>query len=118
MTLMLLTDHMNGGCTQTDPLALRFGGITWSGSESGTVTTFANHPITAEMSQLQYTAGASVASIGSPSSVELLGFIGPSQKPVMGIIKGFTAKIFFLGDSNGIEAVPQPFVNNLLAWAF
>jgi hypothetical protein len=34
----------------------------------------------------------------------------------MGVISHFTARVLFLGDSNGIEAVPQPFIDNVLGW--
>jgi hypothetical protein len=117
VALILLTDHMLGGCTTTDPLALRYGGITYTGGETGTVDQFAPHAITAGVSKLTYNAGATVVSSNS-SKVELLGFIGPTRKPVMGVINGFAARIFFLGDTNGLETVPQPLVNNLIAWAF
>jgi hypothetical protein len=36
----------------------------------------------------------------------------------MGLLHGRAAKVFFIGDVNGIQTMPQPFVNNLLAWGF
>jgi hypothetical protein len=36
----------------------------------------------------------------------------------MGTLHHAHAKIFFIGEINGIEGVPQPFVRNLVAWAF
>lgn len=116
-TLWLLTDHMNGGCSQSDPLAGRFGGITYAGGESGTITTFSTHAITAGVTHLNYVAGATVVSFDA-AKVEIFARMSPSNRGVMGIIKGYAAKVFFLGDSNGVQTVPQPLINNLIAWSF
>jgi hypothetical protein len=117
VTVILLTDHMAGGCSTTDPLALRYGGITFAGSEKGTITDFAPHAITSRVDSLFFNAGATVVSFDS-RKVEILGYLGADRKPVMGVINGFAARIFFLGDVNGIEQVTLPFVDNLINWAF
>jgi hypothetical protein len=36
----------------------------------------------------------------------------------MEILHHSKSKIFFLGEINGIEMVPQPSVSNLVTWAF
>ncbi len=39
--------------------------------------------------------------------------------PIMGILNNYpNTKIFFLGDENGVEYVPQPFTQNLVSWLF
>jgi hypothetical protein len=42
----------------------------------------------------------------------------PTGSAVMGIIKHPTAKIFFIGDINGLEQTPQPLTDGLIAWLF
>jgi len=42
-----------------------------------------------------------------------------SAAPVMGLVTNFpNTRIFFLGDGNGIEMVPQPLTQNLVNWLF
>jgi hypothetical protein len=39
--------------------------------------------------------------------------------PVMGTVTNFpNTKIFFIGDINGMESVPQPLTQNLVNWLF
>ena len=54
---------------------------------------------------------------GSPNEATILGWLNGTV-PVMGVVTSYPAKIFFIGDINGIEQVPQPFVDNLIAWGF
>jgi len=34
----------------------------------------------------------------------------------MGVLTKGDAKVFFIGDMNGIQLLPQPLVQNLVAW--
>jgi len=39
--------------------------------------------------------------------------------PVMGILYTYSnSRIFFLGEINGLETIPQPFTQNLFTWLF
>jgi hypothetical protein len=38
--------------------------------------------------------------------------------PVMGKLTNYPGKIFFLGETNGLESIPQPFTQNLVNWLF
>jgi hypothetical protein len=40
----------------------------------------------------------------------------PSAPPVMGILNFPKSKIFFTGDTNGLQIAPQPFIDNLCKW--
>ena len=42
----------------------------------------------------------------------------PTGEAVMGVLNTDHAKVFFIGDMNGIELLPQPLVQNLVAWGF
>ena len=52
-----------------------------------------------------------------PAGITVLGWLDSGQ-PVMGVVAHPKAKIFFLGDTNELEQVPQPLVDNLLRWGF
>ena len=36
----------------------------------------------------------------------------------MAVVEHPTSKILFIGDTNGIELLPQPLVDNVIAWGF
>jgi hypothetical protein len=57
-----------------------------------------------------FLAGVFVASLVGVGCNKSMGPQEPKNDP--------NAKIFFLGEINGIEAVPQPFVSHLVQWAF
>jgi len=40
----------------------------------------------------------------------------PTAPPVMGILNYPKSKVFFIGDTNGLEVQPQPFIDNLIKW--
>jgi len=40
----------------------------------------------------------------------------PVAPPVMGILNCPKSKVFFIGDANGLQIIPQPFINNLISW--
>lgn len=80
------------------------------------IVTFADHPITDDVDGLPYIAGAYAVSSGT-TGVEFLGWLADGQ-PVMGVVTGLPSRVFFLGDTNVLEGVPQPLVENLIAWGF
>lgn len=112
-TLLLLGDHISDG--SQDQLAEMLG-VRFTGGVSGFVTEFAAHPITSGVGPLFYNGGA-IVDAGYPSTVHILGWLSTGE-PVMGVVDHGVANVFFLGEVNGIESVPQPLVDNLIYWGF
>lgn len=112
-TLLLLGEYLRPG--QSDAIAEALG-IPFTGWLNGTVTQFEPHVITTGVTSLAYIAGATLAP-GWPADLDVLGHLGTGE-PVMGLLERGQARIFFIGDTNGIELVPQPLVDNLIAWGF
>jgi hypothetical protein len=110
-TLVVLAEFLRDG--RTDDLAERLD-IPLVGQLSGAITTFTPHALTAGVTQIPYIAGSYLAS-ESNSSIQVLGRVG--FQAVMGVLHG-PGKVFFIGDVNGIQTMPQPFIDNLLAWGF
>jgi hypothetical protein len=113
VTLLLLSDHRK--TDSRDELGEMLG-ITFSGVIYGTITRLAEHPITEHVTSVRWIAGAEVTAF-DPDETEILGWVNDSV-PVMGVLKSHPAKIFFIGDTNGLEQVPQPLVDNLIEWGF
>ena len=119
-SLLLISDHMQN--TVNDRLSERLG-LMFEGSQWGPITIFQAHPITNGVSSLNFIAGSAISSWDA-SKITVLGFHGlPSGNEVtgngvMGIVNNPTSKIFFIGDINGIEQVPQPFTSNVVKWLF
>jgi len=68
------------------------------------------------MDMLAFTAG-SILTEPIPTGITVLGWLDTGEA-VMGVVTHPRARIFFLGDTNGLEEVPQPLVDNLIAWGF
>jgi hypothetical protein len=66
----------------------------------------------AGVTSIPYIAGSMMP---QSQNFEVLGRLS-SGESVMGLVHGWKAKIFFIGDANGTEQVPQPFTDNLIAW--
>ena len=64
----------------------------------------------------QFIAGSFLAS-ESDAAIQVLGRL-PTGERVMGVLTKDNAKVFFIGDTNGIQEVPQPLVQNLVTWGF
>ncbi len=111
-TLILLGEYLGAG--EVDPVAEKIG-LHFRGSFQGLVTEFMAHPITNGVTMVPYLAGSALQDF-DPSVVTVLGRL--DGFPVMGILSGHPAKVFFMGDTNSLEAVPQPLVANLVAWGF
>lgn len=117
-SLLLLSDHML--YTSNDGLSARLG-LQFSGAYTGTLSPVTNHAITTGVGGLPYIAG-SVILQPDPALMTILGYAtttaqGPAYA-AMGILHHPRTRVFFLGDANGIEQLPQPFTENLVRWLF
>ena len=132
--ILLLQDHLS--YTVNDKVA-GFLGVSFKGAVSGTITNFADHDITKNVGPLPFIAGAVITNAESNPGITVLGSISKTDYlslnsadpfngqtpdgdiPVMGIVTSFPeTKIFFIGDSNAIEGVPQPLTQNIVNWLF
>jgi hypothetical protein len=130
MNLVYFTDHMKNDPVDElgDHLGLKF-----QGSSNGIITTFSPHEITADISSIDYIAGSVLTNAAENPDIEVLGWLGPddygdlnmngirdANEPlapaVMGILHYPNSRIFFIGDTNGLEVQPQPFIDNLIEW--
>lgn len=130
MNLVFFTDHKKYDAVDElgDHLGLEFKGIA-----NGTITTFAEHEITTNLESLSYIAGSVLMNANENPNIEVLGWLGeneyadlnfndvqdenePVGAPVMGVLTYPNSRIFFIGDMNGIEVRPQPFIDNLIGW--
>lgn len=130
-SLLLAAEFLRPG--QTDELAGMLG-LHLAGMARGDIRKFEAHPITTNMSPFHFNAGSVVlnpennviAPLGWLDPLEYADLNGnnmydigePKGPVVMGIVKHPSSKIFFIGDLNGIEEIPQPFTDNLVAWLF
>lgn len=133
VSLLLIAEFLRPG--ETDQLADRLG-VPFAGIARGLADRFAPHPVTDGVASLDYSlAGSVVLAPESRPDLEVLGWLSaasfadldddglrdpsePAGAAVMGVLHHPTARVFFLGDLNGLESLPQPFTDNLLGWAF
>jgi hypothetical protein len=131
--LMLLQDHLS--YTTNDKLSEHLG-IEFAGVLSGTITVFAPHEITSGITEIQYIAGCAVTNANKNPDITVLGFLDNNSffdvnnngvydngdinsTPVMGILNNYpNTRIFFMGDGNALELLPEPFTQNLISWLF
>jgi hypothetical protein len=103
---------------ETDQLAEMIG-IKFAGSYTGYSNRYAPHEITKGATPLYCNAGSIVTNENNNPDIQILGWLGSNNTlPVMGLFKHPSSKIFFLGDINGIEGLPQPLTNNIIKWLF
>ena len=132
-SLMLLQDHLM--YTTNDKLSEHLG-IEFAGVVSGAVTGYVANQITDGVSDLPYIAGSIITNASTNPAITILGSLDSTSfldvnnngvyddgdmnaPPVMGILTNHpSTKIFFLGDGNGIEGIPQPLTQNLVSWLF
>jgi hypothetical protein len=110
-TLVLLGEYLRDG--RRDVLADSLN-IPLDGIETGTISTFTAHALTTGVTTVPFIAG-SVLTSEANASIQVLGRLA-NGKAAMGVLTSTTAKVFWIGDVNGIQQVPQPFVANLVAW--
>jgi hypothetical protein len=130
MRLVFFTDHKKYDPTDElgNHLGLKFSGIAY-----GKISTFAPHVITENINSIDYIAGSVLMDAAKNPNIQILGWLGnedyadlnfngtkdenePLAPPVMGILKYPKSKIFFIGDMNGLQVMPQPFIDNLIKW--
>jgi len=121
MNLVFLTDHKRN--EPTDELGNHLG-LDFRGIAFGTISTFAPHEITSNMLPLPYIAGSVITNASENPDIEILGWLGeteygdlnsndvmdsnePLAPAVMGVLTYPKSRIFFMGDSNGIEGQPH-----------
>ena len=128
--LLLLGDHMLN--LDADWLALGFG-LEFAGITRGDnwLDSLVTHPITEGVELLGYGVGSGL--VAYPATAQLLGFLSagsyldlnkndvqdagePSAPPVFGVLPYGAGRVVFCGDVNMWEWIPQPLVDNLLAW--
>jgi hypothetical protein len=122
-SLILVQDHLLNW--PNDNLSKHLG-VQFEGGFDGDITEFTSNPITAGVTPMYYCFGSVVTNAAENSTMTILGSLpnntsfedAPSQ-PVMGILNSYpNCKIFFMGDLNTLESMYQPFVDNLVQWAF
>ncbi len=130
MNLVFFTDHKMYDPKDElgDMLGLEFRGLA-----RGSITRFDSHIITENLTLLDYGAGAVLVNADKNPNIQVLGWLGENDfadlnmnetrdagetyaPPVMGILSYPKSKIFFIGDANGLQMMPQPFINNLVTW--
>jgi hypothetical protein len=130
MNLVFFTDHKQNDRVDElgDLLNIKFEGIA-----NGNVTTFMQHQITTNLTSINYVAGAVITNADQNTGIQILGRLGKNDyadlnmngvkdsgeveaPPVMGILTYPKSRVFFIGDTNGLEIQPQPFINNLIQW--
>ena len=112
-TLVLLGEYLREGWR--DVLADSLG-IPLTGIVTSTITDFTAHELTKGVSSVPFIAGSFLAN-ESDAAIQVLGRL-PTGERVMGVLARGNAKVFFIGDTNGIQEVPQPLVQNLVTWGF
>jgi hypothetical protein len=120
-SLLLMSDHLAN--TVNDQLSDRLG-LNFEGVHMGpAITNFQTHPVTAGVTSLPFIAGSYIRN-WDPSKIKVLGtltvYSGASAITVgaMGVVHHKSSRIFFIGDSNCIETLPEPFTSNLVNWLF
>lgn len=112
-TLILLGEFLQDG--GRDGLAEHLG-IPLRGRVTGVVTSFGEHPITQDVDFLGFNMGSMILE-PVPTGITVLGRLD-SGEAVMGLFAHPKSRVFFLGDVNEVELVPQPLVDNLIRWGF
>ena len=114
--MLLIQDHLANSAN--DQLSVELG-LAFEGSYTGTLNSFSQHAVTVGATPLPYIAG-SVIFNPDPAKITALATLtaNGTNAVAMGIVKHPTSRIFFIGDLNGIEAIPQPLTSNLISWLF
>jgi hypothetical protein len=130
MNLVFFTDHKK--YDPVDELAYLLG-LEFNGIANGVISSLTPHIITENIDSLYYIAGSVLTNAEQNPDIQILGrlrttdyadlnFNGkkddnePSAPPVMGILNLPKSHIFFIGDTNGLLVMPQPFIDNLIKW--
>ena len=130
MNLVFVTDHkMHDPADELGNLLnLKFEGVA-----NGIVNKFTPHEITDNLTSFSYIAGSVITNADQNTNIQILGRLDqndyadlnmngikdqgePTAPPVMGVLNYPKSKVFFIGDTNGLEIRPQPFIDNLISW--
>jgi len=129
--LLLLSEFIRSN--GTDKLALAFG-IRFTGITSGSqLMNFFPHSVTAgvKSGELRYGVGSGIiefpAGTDIVAALDSAGYLDlndnsvrdanePFAPSVMGTLKFNNGKILFAGDTNFLQTVPQPLIDNILNW--
>jgi hypothetical protein len=128
--LVFFTDHKK--YDPVDELGYILG-LKFVGMANGKISKLSPHMITENISSIDYIAGSVLLNPENNQDLEVLGWLGkedyadlnfngvrdedePSGSPVMGILHYPKSNIFFIGDMNGLQVMPQPFIDNLIRW--
>ncbi len=130
-SLLLFQDHLKNF---PNDLLSKHLGIEFAGAGGTSVTVLSPHAITTGVTSIPYMVGSAIVN-KDKSKMTILGTLSPDDyvdmnknnmedagdviaAPVMGILHHPKSKIFFMGDVNSVEQVPQPFTSNLVKWLF
>jgi hypothetical protein len=130
MNLVFFTDHKKYDPEDEIEYLL---GLKFSGIANGVIKSLTPHMITEKIDSIAYIAGSVLTNLNENRDIVVLGrlrnqdyadlnFNGikdanePTAPPVMGILNLPKSHIFFIGDTNGLLVMPQPFINNLIKW--
>jgi hypothetical protein len=130
MNMLFFTDHKK--YDPVDELGYLLG-LNFEGIANGNITNLKPHMITQNISSIDYIAGSVLTNLAQNQDIEVLGWLGendyadlnfngvkeynePTASPVMGILNLPKSHIFFIGDQNGLQVMPQPFIDNLISW--
>jgi hypothetical protein len=130
LNMVFFTDHKK--YDPVDEIAYLLG-LEFKGIAYGNIKTLTPHIITKNISSIVYNAGSVLTNLAENPDIEVLGWLGaneygdlnfngvkdnnePLAPPVMGILNLPKSHIFFIGDMNGLEVIPQPFIDNLISW--
>jgi hypothetical protein len=129
MNLFFMTDHKHYDLSDEIGELL---GLQFAGFSRGSISTFTEHEITANLDPLWYT-GSVLTNVDQNPNITVLGWLGPfdyadfnfndiqdpnepTGMPAMGVLSHPHSRVFFIGDTNSIEFQPQPFIDNLISW--
>jgi len=131
--ILLLQDHLS---YDTNDKLSELLGLEFKGAVDGAITSFFADDITNGVTALPFIAGAVVTNNIKNPNITVLGSLNKDEytvlngsnpfldgnrrdAAVMGTVNNFPhTKIFFLGDGNAIESIPQPLTRNLVQWLF
>jgi hypothetical protein len=119
-SLLLLQDHLTNFPNDQLSISLH---VPFEGAEAGTITSFISHPVTTGVSSFPFMTGSVIRNPNATQmtilgSVDVIANGSSTSAGAMGILHHATSRIFFIGDLNGLEGIPQPFTLNLTRWLF
>ena len=115
-SLFLISEFLQPG--SQDQLASHLG-LNFGGTKYAQLDSFAVHPAVTGATSFYYNAGSYVLNQHTNPDIEVLGWLDHDPNlPAMGILHHPKARIFFIGDFNGIEGMPQPVVSTIVKWLF